>query len=308
MNLKTKELYYYITWACNLRCRHCYVGDNLVHNSHIDLSVILGNLQHYKQQGAWKVTFLGGEPTLHPHLKDILNETAAMGYERIILDTNGLARFPVAETLSKETLSRLAIRFSFEGASSKMHDIVRGPGTFRKSMLTLKKVLTHDVPVEVTLTLNSINYDQIPHMISFFTDRKVSEINFHFISQMGAASNNTELGMNAAQVLKAQTLLDQARSKSSIPIRFPKLIVKKEELIKEKMKGLKCRILDDEVILLFPEGFKRRCPLEITADLEHQLKTNLEAFESTGCPLSFRLFPDGLPENYVMTCISWKGH
>jgi hypothetical protein len=66
-------------------------------------------------------------------------------------------------------------------------------------------------------------------------------------------------------------------------------------------------MLHPKVLLIFPQGETRRCPLEITAGLVPQLET-ADAESSAGCPLSWRLLPDGVPEGYVMTCISWKSH
>jgi MoaA/NifB/PqqE/SkfB family radical SAM enzyme len=299
------EVFYYITFVCGLRCRHCYVGDNLAANTHADTSQLLKNLERYRNAGASKIIFLGGEPTLHPDYQRILVESGQLGFERIIADTSGVGKNPLP--LDDELRKRLTIRFSFEGIDARSHDAIRGPGMFARTLQSLRNVAAENVTVEVTFTLSAANIDQALEAISLFTAEHVHEVNFHFLSRTGQARTEENLGLDPAAVLRAQDQLESARRSSGIRVRYPRLLVRREHLEYEIQKGCECGLFQKKRVLVFPDGETRRCPLEITANLlHHPVIPEPPVFQ--GCPLSTKMFPSGLPEELVMTCISWKNH
>jgi MoaA/NifB/PqqE/SkfB family radical SAM enzyme len=300
-----QAIYYYITFACNLRCLHCYVGENLSPPSHANIDTVARVLRECYANGARKVIFLGGEPTLHPDYAAILTAAAETAYRRIIVDTNGAARDPIPQ--DADYLDRLTIRLSFEGATPQTHDTIRGQGAFLRSLESLRRLLSARVRIEVTLTVNAINFSELQRMIDRFLDEGVREFNFHFVSLMGHASHHQWLGLRPEQIIEAQELLQRFKQRDVAAVRYPRLIVPVEEFQQHRDQGCTCRISSPEILLIFPQGEMCRCPLEITAGLVPQFEIpNTEPF--AGCPLSWRLLPDGLPEGYVMTCISWKSH
>jgi len=74
--------------GCNFVCHYCHNNEILSHSSNtIDFGDVLDDLR--EQVGFIDgVVITGGEPTLHPHLKDIIREIKALGF-LVKLDTNG---------------------------------------------------------------------------------------------------------------------------------------------------------------------------------------------------------------------------
>lgn len=234
-----------------------------------------------------------------------MRTAAEQGFERIIVDTSGLGRFPVPTSL--ELGSRLAIRFSFDGLDDSSHDAIRGAGAFARALATLQRVAATPSKVEATFTVNARNYRQASAAVAYFAEYGVDEMNFHIVSLTGNAKATPSLALDPGHVLQVQEELEQVRLASSIPIRFPRLLVRKEKLLAAVAEGCECRLFDNTVLLLFPDGKQLRCPLEITKSLVHdEAIENPEEF--SGCPLAAKLFPSGTPSGYVMTCISWKQH
>lgn len=62
---RLRQIFFYITYDCNFSCKHCLIGDraNLAFYNKEEVFSILLTI---KSNGGNKVTFLGGEPTLHP--------------------------------------------------------------------------------------------------------------------------------------------------------------------------------------------------------------------------------------------------
>jgi MoaA/NifB/PqqE/SkfB family radical SAM enzyme len=299
-----KNVYYYITFECNLRCKHCYVGENLASHKHADYHDISKNLAQCYANGARKIVFLGGESTLHPRYYDILDMAADVGFERITVDTNGIAQYPVPQR--SWIHDRLAVRISFEGAETATHDHIRGKNTFNRALTTLRKVVSQRIRTEVTLTINALNYWQIAQAVAFFEREQIAEMNFHFISLMGNGKQHPELGLSAEQILAAQACLDSLKTVHDLSLRYPKLLVKREFHAENRWQHTyRCRIYQPDVLLVFPEGQMFRCPLQISAELRPQWSVPVATLTDQ-CPLAWRLLPEGIPEGHKMTCISWK--
>ncbi len=83
----------YVTYRCNLRCSHCFVGNNLNLNSHFDVEDLRALLHHLHTWQTEEVTFLGGEPTLYPSLIEAVKLAQFLGLEARIVTSIGLHGF-----------------------------------------------------------------------------------------------------------------------------------------------------------------------------------------------------------------------
>jgi len=87
------QIYFYLTEGCNLCCRHCWIapkfqnGERVYQNLSVDLfkSVI----QQAKELGLAGIKLTGGEPLLHPEIKQILEFICQEGI-KLTLETNGI--------------------------------------------------------------------------------------------------------------------------------------------------------------------------------------------------------------------------
>src|SRR5258708_32210993 len=86
-----RNVYLYVTDKCQLRCGHCYMGERLEIGRTMPLADVLHNLSLWRKMGGSKLSILGGEPTLHPDFELIVEAANRTGYEKVILNTNGLA-------------------------------------------------------------------------------------------------------------------------------------------------------------------------------------------------------------------------
>jgi sulfatase maturation enzyme AslB (radical SAM superfamily) len=118
-----------ITDRCNLKCRHCYIGESV----HQDLSIgqIQKVLEEFEEIQGLRLLLSGGEPLLHPHfwqINDILHNHAF----RSVLLSNGTL-------ITKEVAKRLRVhevQISLDGMKQG-HESLRGEGTFEKTMMAL---------------------------------------------------------------------------------------------------------------------------------------------------------------------------
>lgn len=98
-NGRFRNVYLYITEACQLRCEHCYMGERLERALKLELPQIVATLRTWRQLGGSKVTILGREPTLHPYFCESIWAAGKLGYEDVITTTN--AQVPAARKFRK---------------------------------------------------------------------------------------------------------------------------------------------------------------------------------------------------------------
>lgn len=82
---------YHLWPRCNLRCTFCYAGFPEARNT-LSLDKSLAIVGQLAAAGTDKITFVGGEPTLHPQLDVLVRHAAALGLVTCVV-TNG-ARLP----------------------------------------------------------------------------------------------------------------------------------------------------------------------------------------------------------------------
>jgi sulfatase maturation enzyme AslB (radical SAM superfamily) len=130
-----RNVYLYITEACQLRCEHCYMGERLDRALKMPLSQIVDRLTTWRRMGGTKLTLLGGEPTLHPNFTDAVRLAGHLGYEHVITTTN--AQSPALRKFRRMSPQDFAyVQVSLDGGSSASHDAVRGARTFDAALAT----------------------------------------------------------------------------------------------------------------------------------------------------------------------------
>ena len=95
--------------ACNSRCVFC-VSRQVSQEEKVwlPLEKARDEVRLAFEQGCRALGFLGGEPTIYPHLEEVIRYGRELGYQRVALATNGLllARAAVVEKLIDAGVTR----------------------------------------------------------------------------------------------------------------------------------------------------------------------------------------------------------
>lgn len=212
------ELNPYITLACDLRCSYCYMGDFLQNArngtevmSRNFLSGMLDTLID-KDESLDRMTFLGGEPTLHPEITEMVNDAADRNVSLLRMTTNGVSlhRLDLAK-LKAGAFEQVSV--SLDGITAEENNATRGKGTFGRILETLAKYKEAEVPLSVNCTVTTHNLDSVLRAPAFFRSLGVTTVNFHRASQNGTAKNSQDILVGASQWVDARDqLLDHLRS------------------------------------------------------------------------------------------------
>ena len=129
-----------ITAKCNLACSHCYAesgpqGELYGNMNFADWTQILDDAA---KLGCRSVQFIGGEPTMHPRLQDLVEHANGRGFQFIEVFTN-------ATRLDKKLLScfqrcDVHVATSFYSDDPGVHEqITQGKGSWQRARFAALK-------------------------------------------------------------------------------------------------------------------------------------------------------------------------
>ncbi len=156
-----------VTNACNLRCKHCYIGN--APGTHLPPAIIRDVLREFEKMQGLRVLITGGEPLLHPAFEEI-NEMLPDFFLRKVLFTNGVL-------LKNGTLKKLKvheIQVSIDGLE-QAHDALRGAGTYERSLNAARQALDAGYAVSVSTMVHAANLDDFDEMERQFKEMGIKE-------------------------------------------------------------------------------------------------------------------------------------
>ncbi len=300
-----RNVYLYITEKCQLRCGHCYMGERLEHARFMPLLEVKHTLQLWRKMGGSKLSILGGEPTLHPDFIEICRYAKSIGYEKVILNTNGLRK--ALQPLSKMKPEEFSyIQVSLDGGSAETHDAVRGSGTFKAAWNTTKILVEQGFDTRIICTVNRKNKDDCLALIPKCEEIGVSLVKFHVFSTIGNGKDNTDWGMSPKEWINFYEELERIKDNHKIQIWYQPTYASKSNIGRYTQQGYRgCvgRTLDR--ISIFPDGRAYVC--------SYLFDTSQNMFEMKDAKIQlnrkeneFELFSEVLTHSSCKSCKSPK--
>ncbi|MFO7891578.1 MAG: radical SAM protein [bacterium] len=145
---------YYITTRCNARCVFC----DIYKKKGIDapLKDIAANLRDLKKIGVSFIDFTGGEPLIHPQIKNILETAKNLGF--ITTVTTNCILYP---NLAQEIKGLVdLLHFSLDAPIKQEHDKLRGVKCYNKVIesINIAKSIREKPDILFTITEDNIKY------------------------------------------------------------------------------------------------------------------------------------------------------
>lgn len=262
-----RNVYLYITENCQLRCGHCYMGERLERATVMPLEKIENLMVQWRKMGGSKLSILGGEPTTHPDFEEVIHYANALGYEQVILNTNGLmpARRKVLRMDPKDFAY---VQISLDGASPATHDVVRGAKTFEIAWETAKQLCDRGFDVRIICTVNKVNMGECLDLLSMADDVGISLVKYHVFSVIGNGTENEEWAVSPSEWIEFYEQLDREKGKHTTKIWYQPTyarISRMEQYADEGYRGCIGRTLDR--ISIFPDGRAYVCSYLFDTDL-----------------------------------------
>ena len=293
---KIKQVFVYITSRCQLHCRQCLYKPLLCSESiDIDFNILQELLTVFKSLGAYKVSFLGGEPTLYHDSKnskiftDVLQLCKTIGYKYVRFDTNG--QFLPNFLEQQKLIYADEITFSLDGFDRDTNDVVRGTGSFDKCLSNIINAVNHGYKVQITMCVHrsvcqsvEVGIKNIEKMILFAASLGVSSINFHPILKVGIARDNwidnTDISPEVWTMVYRAIQKKNSNCEYPISVRLPMRFVEKNLYEQNADKFSYCPLKLAERALVMPDGTIKVCAFTIGTPyhIANYDKSNLTLF------------------------------
>lgn len=193
---KCFHIQWHLSDKCNLRCKHCYQVDHRG-KKRLDFSSLLSILNKYfdltnKLDFHTEISLTGGEPFLDNHLYDLLNEIRKRDENaRLFILTNGTL-------IDKHTINRLlpynisGVQVSFDGYNQKIHDSIRGNGSFLKAQRGLRLLQEAGIWTSIHSVLMKNNADNAEKFFDLARELKVSWMTLSRIVPCGKGTDRID--------------------------------------------------------------------------------------------------------------------
>lgn len=143
------QIYILLTDMCNLKCAMCIrgrqTGSTLQYNT-------IKNSTWIEELGDYDVVLTGGEPTITPDFIKIVKLFCTKA-KTVTITTNGTINDYI-ENIDVE--SNLYFQISIDG-DQHTHDLIRGKGTYEKSMRTVLLLEEHGIKYSIASVVNKNN-------------------------------------------------------------------------------------------------------------------------------------------------------
>jgi len=174
---------------CQIQCPVCYADTKgKTYLSKEEFSSYLDRVMK-AEGGCRMVQLLGGEPTLHPHLLDLINIAEAKGVEVIVINTNGLV-LSESENLARDLSGRkVMVNLQFDGLDDKINESLRGIKMLDSKMKAIDNLNRFKVPCSLVVTVKEgLNDDQYNQIIGLCLKKGIRDITITPLGYVGRAS------------------------------------------------------------------------------------------------------------------------
>lgn len=296
-----RNVYLYITEACQLRCEHCYMGERLERALKMPMTQIVDTLKVWRRMGGSKLTILGGEPTLHPDYCAAIRVAKQLGYEHVITTTN--AQAPALRKFQElEPTDFAYVQVSLDGGSAATHDAIRGAGTFARAVATTAELTARGFDTRIICTVNQANRQDVLNLLDIADEIGVSLVKFHVFSTIGIGHGNAEMAMSPQEWVEFCATLSHVAPHYHTRVWYQPTYARRSDMPRYEAEGYQgCigRTLDR--ISIFPDGRCYVCSYLFDTDLYFaQMRDG--ALSLNHGPNEFDLFSGVLTQSACGSC------
>ena len=190
--LKYESLNVELTKACNLQCKHCYLGDNSQKDT-LEVNDYSKFFRRFYDNGGRGLLFTGGEVFLRDDLEQIVLE-AVKNDLQVTIFTNGTLIKEKDISWIKENVSNLFI--SLDGPAA-VHEQLRGvSGCFQETFNAPQLLTENKIPVVLQTTVTSESKLELSWFKEIVATVKPKMIKLGYVCKIGNGEINNQLSLD----------------------------------------------------------------------------------------------------------------
>jgi SynChlorMet cassette radical SAM/SPASM protein ScmF len=192
-----RQIYFYLTEGCNLRCRHCWINPKYQSGEKsypfLDFGLFCHIVGQAKPLGLKGVKLTGGEPLLHPEISAILAylRSEELG---VTVETNGVRCSPeIADGIAKS--GKPFVSVSLDGADAETHEWVRGvDGSFLGALAGVRNLVRAGLKPQIIMSVIRRNRGQLAAMVRLAESLGAGSVKFNIVQPTGRGGFMQEAG------------------------------------------------------------------------------------------------------------------
>ncbi|MDP3052228.1 MAG: radical SAM protein [bacterium] len=157
----------YLTYRCNDNCIFCY--DGVKHKTLPDLPLeeAKGLVVKFKNEGQTLISLGGSEPTLYPHLFELIEFIKSLGLKfRMASNLRRCSDKNFAKKVAESGL--VSVYTSLHGHNAELHDkIARINGSFQSRTEGMRNLTALGVKIETNTTITTLNFKYLRTIAEF---------------------------------------------------------------------------------------------------------------------------------------------
>lgn len=194
---------------CNFRCSYCYVEEKVHCPDELSRDEIKDAILQAKALGARKIIILGGEPTIYPHLIEMLRFLSSQELE-IEMFTNGSGIDDHLAAVLAEEKVRVALKLN--SRNKEIQDLLAGKAgayeLIQKALMSLKKAgyPSKELFLAISTVICQKNIGELPAMWQWLREEKIEPF-FEVITPQAHVLENSWLLVEPGQLKELFTTL-----------------------------------------------------------------------------------------------------
>ncbi len=185
---------------CNLHCSYCFRSDKNLYPSHAEffpLALLRRVIDEARATAnVTRISFTGGEPTLHPQFNETLHAIRESGLT-VSFVTNGWHFERVWPSLQENRAAVSHVAFSLDGITREDHDRWRGNGSFDRLVRAFTRCYMSKLPFGIKIVIRRDLVDQLEQIAIFAARMGATSLHFaHVMPTSGAVADASALSLD----------------------------------------------------------------------------------------------------------------
>lgn len=169
-----------LTYRCNLKCVHCYLGDKSVHDRDVKDELTAAHwfsiIDQLVDAGCLGLLITGGEPLLRPDFADIYSYAREKGMLVTVFSNGTLFTDDILHLFND--LPPRAVEITLYGAGKATYEKITGiSGSYENCLENIKRLVANRINLYLKTILMTINRNELSEMEKIAADLGV---NFYF--------------------------------------------------------------------------------------------------------------------------------
>lgn len=200
-----------LTDGCNLKCKHCAISASPNTTSrNISAEDWINFINELEMNNVFKIILTGGEVFYYKEIDKIIPFLKEKSIRFEILTNGTLIKPYHIKDLSHPNI---LINISLDGTSKEKHEILRGKGTFEKTLNNIKSLIEHGANIALTMVVHKKNIDEVEQYILYCIENNITQMGFILLAIEGRALYNKDLHLSIKEQKTAANKINTFKQK-----------------------------------------------------------------------------------------------